>query len=106
MLEEFAGVCLHIAPMSIVLLMYEYQKISREVKVLRRLKHPNIVNYLGVALGVPRHGHNQLSIITSVCDRGGLPSYVTHAPNCQRLSLVSTAQYLYSSLSLTHPHSP
>ncbi|KAF4569550.1 hypothetical protein EYR36_009345 [Pleurotus pulmonarius] len=87
MLEEFAGVCLHIAPMSIVLLMYEYQKISREVKVLRRLKHPNIVNYLGVALGVPRHGHNQLSIITSVCDRGGLPSYVSHAPNCQRLSL-------------------
>ncbi|KAL4266669.1 Serine/threonine-protein kinase [Pleurotus pulmonarius] len=69
MLEEFAG------------------KISREVKVLRRLKHPNIVNYLGVALGVPRHGHNQLSIITSVCDRGGLPSYVSHAPNCQRLSL-------------------
>ncbi|KAF9494896.1 kinase-like protein [Pleurotus eryngii] len=65
------------------------EKTSREVKVLRRLKHSNIVNYLGVSIGELRgRDHNQLLIITSLCDGGGLQNYMKHHPDFPRLSLV------------------
>ncbi|XP_019446943.1 PREDICTED: serine/threonine-protein kinase EDR1-like isoform X2 [Lupinus angustifolius] len=52
-------------------------EFKREVRIMRRLRHPNVVNFIGAVTRPPN-----LSIITEFLPRGSL-YHILHHPHCQ-----------------------
>lgn len=69
-------------------LLQQYaERTAREVKVLQAISHPNLMDFLGVAVDIPRGGHQQLLIISTICEEQHLKIYLTRNPGAPRMPL-------------------
>ncbi|KAL4264082.1 Protein kinase-like domain superfamily protein [Pleurotus pulmonarius] len=64
------------------------QMVAREIKVLRMLKHPNIVHFHGVVATAASAGATQFRIVTGLCDGGDILTYLARNQNAHRMSLI------------------
>ena len=62
------------------------QRLDREVKVWNTLKHPNVLEFLGVV-------HNMgesIALVSPYCAKGNIARYLEEYPQSNRLHLVTS----------------
>lgn len=67
-------------------LLYLPQSLSKEIRVWSRLKHPNVLAFLGYAL----EGEDYPLLISEWMENGTAMSYVNENPDCDITNMVSS----------------
>ncbi|TFK22750.1 kinase-like protein [Coprinopsis marcescibilis] len=60
------------------------KRLNREVNVLRRLKHPNVAQFYGIAF----HQGRRPSVVMKWYERGTTPDYLKSQPDVDRMGLI------------------